>query len=124
VNLERAISMQTRIGGHYVQGHVDGMGEILSIQADQQSDALLVKISVPAPFSKYLVNKGYIALDGMSITLIDCQPEWFTVTFISYTQQHTIVQHYKKGHFINLEVDILGKYVEKLLRGFTHANAN
>lgn len=124
VNLERAIKVNERISGHYVQGHVDGVGEILEIAQDAQSEALLVKISVPNHLSQYLVNKGYIALDGMSITLIDCQPNHFTVTFIGYTQKHTIVKTYQPGQLINLEVDILGKYVEKLLRGYTHDNAS
>lgn len=114
VNLERSITLNTRLGGHYVQGHVDAVGEILDIQADG-STALLVKISIPPALGKYIVRKGYITLDGMSITVIDTAPTWFTVTFIPHTQQVTVVSQYRKGSKINLEVDILGKYIEKLM---------
>ncbi|MCD6039664.1 MAG: ribE [Gammaproteobacteria bacterium] len=112
VNLERSITLNTRLGGHYVQGHVDGVGEILDIQRDGEA-ALLVKISMPPALEKYIVRKGYITLDGMSITVIETAPQWFTVTFIPHTQQVTIVNQYQKGSKINLEVDILGKYLEK-----------
>lgn len=114
VNLERSITLNTRLGGHYVQGHVDATGEILDIQADGNA-AILVKISMPKELGKYIVRKGYITLDGMSITVIDTAPDWFTVTFIPHTQKATIVQYYHVGSKINLEVDILSKYVEKLL---------
>jgi riboflavin synthase len=115
VNLERSITLNTRLGGHSVQGHVDGVGEILDIEADGSSTALLMKISMPPTLGKYVVRKGYITLDGMSITVIDTAPNWFTVTFIPHTQQVTIVNQYRKGTKINLEVDILGKYIEKLI---------
>lgn len=113
VNLERAMKVDSRIGGHYVQGHVDTVGEILEIQQD--STALLVKIGVTPKITKYLVKKGYVGLDGMSITIIDVDSDWFTVTFIPQTQAATISGHYQKGTKINIEVDILGKYVEKIL---------
>lgn len=119
VNLERAMKLSSRLGGHYVQGHVDGIGLILESRHDN-SDAVLVKISIPPKLSKYVITKGYIALDGMSITVIESQPEWFTVTFIPHTQQATIVQHYREGSWINLEVDMMGKYIEKLLGAHTH----
>lgn len=121
VNLERSLQMGSRIGGHHVQGHVDGMGTILDIRHDN-SDALLVKIGIPEKFSRYIVSKGYITLDGMSITVIDTHPEWFTVTFIPHTQQVTIVRHYHVGQTINIEIDIMGKYIEKLLGAYTHAS--
>jgi riboflavin synthase len=114
VNLERAITLNTRLGGHYVQGHVDGVGEILHLQTEGET-ALLVKIGIPAALAKYLVPKGYITLDGMSITVIDCGTTWFTVTFIPHTQQVTIVSQYYIGSKINLEVDILAKYTASLL---------
>lgn len=124
VNLERAITLNDRIGGHHVQGHIDGIGKIITMAHDQCSEALLVKISIPNGLHRYLVNKGYVTLDGMSITVIDCTPDWFTVTFIGYTKAHTIVKTYQVGQRINIEVDILGKYVEKLLRGYAHVNAS
>jgi len=113
VNLERAMLSNSRISGHYVQGHVDALGEILTIQ--HEGDALLVKIGMPASLANYIVNKGYITLDGMSITVIRAEREWFTVTFIPHTQKATIVSHYNVGTPVNIEVDILGKYVEKIL---------
>ena len=114
VNLERAMLAETRIGGHYVQGHVDGMGKILEIKVDGDA-ALLVKISVPNELSKYLIKKGFIALDGMSVTLIDVTTDWFTVTFIPHTLAHTIVKSYQVDDAVNIEVDMLAKYIEKLL---------
>ena len=123
VNLERSLTLSSRIGGHYVQGHVEGVGEILEITPDN-SEALLVKISIPPKLAKYVIPKGYITLDGMSITVINTTPEWFTVTLIPHTQALTIVKHYKVGDLINIEVDILGKYVEKILGAYTHANSN
>lgn len=120
VNLERSITLSTRLGGHYVQGHVDAMGEILDIQqADKQ--VLLVKIGIPEKLDKYIVNKGYITLDGMSITVIESAPTWFTVTFIPHTQEVTIIKEYTIGSMINIEVDMMGKYIEKLLGVRTHA---
>lgn len=114
VNLERSITINTRLGGHYVQGHVDAVGEILDIKSDG-SAAIVVKISMSESLGKYVVRKGYITLDGMSITVIDAAPNYFTVTFIPHTQQVTIVNQYRIGSKINLEVDIFGKYIEKLI---------
>jgi riboflavin synthase len=121
VNLERSLKASSRIDGHNVQGHVEAMGQILAITPDH-SDAWLVKISLPHQLAKYVVPKGYITLDGMSITVIEATPEWFTVTFIPHTQAVTITKHYTPGAWINIEVDILGKYIEKLLGAYTHAN--
>lgn len=121
VNLERSLTLSSRIGGHYVQGHVDGTGQILEITNDH-SNALLVKIGLPEKLAKFLVPKGYVTLDGMSITIIEAAPQWFTVTFIPHTQQVTHVSRYQVGDHINIEVDILGKYIEKLVGAYTHAN--
>lgn len=121
VNLERAIKVGDRIGGHYVQGHVDFSGEILNLQSDGDQ-ALLVKISNPTLFAKYIINKGHISLDGMSITVIEATSSWFTVTFIPHTQEVTIVQQYQVGTRLNVEVDMMGKYVEKLLGVSNHAS--
>lgn len=121
VNLERSITLNTRLGGHYVQGHVDAMGKIIQIQAADKQ-VLLVKIGIPAQLDKYIVNKGYITLDGMSITVIESTPAWFTVTFIPHTQEVTIISQYNVGTAINIEVDIMGKYIEKLLGAQAHAS--
>jgi riboflavin synthase len=123
VNLERALTLNTRIGGHYVQGHIDVMGEILDIKYDN-SDAVLVKIGIPERIEKYIIPKGYITLNGMSITVIHTTNQWFTVTFIPHTQLVTTIKHYQIGEMINIEVDIIGKYIEKLLGVHAHANSN
>lgn len=114
VNLERSITINTRLGGHYVQGHVDAVGEILDIKSEGDA-AMIVKISLPENLAKYVVNKGYITLDGMSITVMTAASNDFTVTLIPHTQQVTIVNQYRIGSKINLEVDILAKYIEKLI---------
>jgi len=123
VNLERSLKAEGRIGGHYVQGHVDGMGQILAITNDD-SDAWLVKISIPPTLSRYIVKKGYIGIDGMSITVIDVTSEWFTVTFVPHTQTATIVPHYRPDSWVNIEVDIMGKYIEKIIGAHLHAISN
>lgn len=123
VNLERSLKANSRIGGHHVQGHIDTKGQILEIKKDN-SDALLVKISIPQKFAKYIVDKGYISLDGMSITIIQATPEWFTVTLIPHTQAVTITQHYGQGTWVNIEVDMMAKYIEKLLGSYTYANTH
>lgn len=121
VNLERSLSACARISGHNVQGHIDGIGEIIELNKDGH-EALLVKISLPTSLAKYVVNKGYIALDGMSITVIESHADWFTVTFIPYTKQVTIVKQYQVGTKLNIEVDILSKAVEKILRAGNYAS--
>lgn len=115
VNLERSLKVGDRISGHYVQGHIDDTGEIIDVYNDGP-DALVMKINIPQRLAKYIVKKGYIALDGMSITVIDVSDNWFTVTLIPHTKQVSIAKHYRIGSKVNIEVDILGKYVEKLLR--------
>lgn len=115
VNLERSITLQTRIGGHHVQGHVDGVGIISDIKNDQGS-ALLVTFSVPENIAHFIVKKGYVTIDGMSITIVDVGRDWFTVTLIPHTQDITIVKQYQLQQAVNIEVDILGKYIEKWLQ--------
>lgn len=114
LNLERALLVGGRNGGHNVQGHVDGVGSILAIEQDGR-DAWLVTIEVPAELSKYIVKKGYITIDGMSITVVDASPGQFSVTFIPHTRQVTIVNQYQLGRIVNIEVDILGKYIEQII---------
>lgn len=114
VNLERAMRLNQRVGGHFVQGHVDGMGEITNIQDEQ--GALRVTIQAPHAILRYAVPKGFIAIDGMSITLIDVTDDYFTVTFVPHTIQHTLVKHYHKGSIVNLEADIFSKTMAQLLQ--------
>lgn len=120
VNLERAMRADQRMGGHFVQGHIDGTGKIIDIQDESEDthSALLVTIRASQAITRYTVPKGFITIDGMSITLIDTTPEYFTVTFIPHTISHTIVKHYTVGTCVNLEADILAKTVKKLLENY------
>ncbi len=118
VNLERALPVNGRISGHNVQGHIDACGEIIELQQDG-NEALLVKIGIPPTLAKYFVNKGYVTIDGMSITVIEATSSWFSITLIPHTQAVTIAKEYSPGSRVNLEVDILGKYVAKLLGSMT-----
>lgn len=113
VNLERSLPAQGRIGGHVVQGHVDATGEIIALQPD--GEGVMATFRCPAYLMRYIVTKGYIAVDGMSLTIVDTGPDWFTISFIAHTRSVTVVRDYVPDRPVNLEVDILGKYVEKLL---------
>lgn len=114
VNLERSVTPTTRMGGHFVQGHVDSTGKIREFRRDE--DALWVTVSAPESLMRYIVVKGYITLDGTSLTVVDVGPDWFSVTLVAYTQSHIIMPTKKVGDSINIEVDVLGKYVERLLQ--------
>ena len=114
VNLERSLSIQSRIHGHYVQGHIEESGTILEITPNGE-DVYLLKVEVSKFLSKYIVHKGYIALDGMSMTVIQSEENWFTVTLIPHTRKVTIAQCYQPGSKVNIEVDVYGKYVEKMI---------
>ena len=113
VNLERSATPTTRLGGHYVQGHVDNVGTIAQFRRD--ADALWVTINFPADMLRYVVPKGYITLDGTSLTVVDVYENSFTVQLVAYTQTEIILPSKKVGEKINVEVDVLGKYVEKML---------
>jgi riboflavin synthase len=118
VNLERPLAVSSRLSGHYVQGHIDCMAQIISIE--KQGAALVVNISMPKEYARYIVNKGYIALDGMSITVIEANASYFSVAFIPYTQNACIIPYYRAGTMINIEVDILAKHLEKLFIHHQH----
>lgn len=113
VNLERSVTPSTRMGGHFVQGHVDATGKIKTFKKDK--DALWVTIEVPEALMRYIVTKGYITLDGTSLTVVDTGPNWFNVTLVAYTQQHIVMPKKAIGDQVNVEVDVLGKYVERLI---------
>jgi riboflavin synthase len=113
VNLERSLAADGRIGGHVVQGHVDATAEVRELHPD--GEGLMAKFRAPVALMKYIVPKGYIAVDGMSLTVVETGEDWFTISFIPHTRVVTVVRHYRPGWRVNLEVDILGKYVEKLL---------
>ena len=111
LNLERSMPANGRFGGHVVQGHVDAIGIIDLIEPDQE--ALLLTCRAPEKIMKYVVEKGFIAVDGISLTVVDCAPKSFSVTIIPYTQENTVIKSLKIGDTVNLEVDIMAKYVEK-----------
>ncbi|CAK8576535.1 unnamed protein product [Lathyrus sativus] len=115
VNLERAVTPVTRMGGHFVQGHVDGTGEIVSMVPE--GDSLWVKVRVEKELLKYIVPKGFIAVDGTSLTVVDVFDDevCFNFMLVEYTQEKIVLPLKKVGQKVNLEVDILGKYVERLL---------
>lgn len=113
VALERAALPTTRLGGHYVQGHVDATGIIKSLRPDE--DALWLTVEAPRALMRYIVPKGYIAIDGASLTVVHTGPDWFDVTLIAYSQDKLVLPRKKPGARVNLEVDILAKYVERLV---------
>jgi riboflavin synthase len=111
VNLERAMPAEGRFGGHFVQGHVDDVGKILSLQPEEK--AVIARISAPALLMSYVVSKGFIAVDGVSLTVIDCDDFSLSVSLVTYTREHTTLGSTKPGDIVNLEVDIIAKYVER-----------
>ncbi len=102
----------TRLGGHFVQGHVDATGTIAAFRPDK--DALWLTVNTDAALMRYIVTKGYIAIDGTSLTVVDTGDDWFNVTLVDYTQAKIILPRKKPGERVNLEVDILAKYIERL----------
>jgi riboflavin synthase len=112
VNLERAIMAEGRFGGHFVQGHVDDVGKVLSLQPEEE--AVIARVSAPAWLTPYMVDKGFIAVDGVSLTIIECNGFSFSVSLVTYTREHTTLGNIKPGNIVNLEVDIIAKYVERL----------
>ncbi len=115
VNLERPVPAAGRLEGHIVQGHVDATGSIDSIERDGES--LLVTISAPSSVMRYVVEKGFIAVDGASLTVVNCGDDGFAVAVIPYTRDNTVFATRRVGELVNLEVDILAKYVERLSKG-------
>ncbi len=113
VNLERAVTPQTRLGGHLVQGHVDGTGTVVARTPGQRWE--VVRIAVPARLARYVAEKGSIAVDGVSLTVVDAGPEEFSVSLIPETLARTTLGDRRVGEPVNLEVDVVAKYVERLL---------
>lgn len=112
VNLERALVMGGRLGGHLVLGHVDDVGEIVSIIPEQT--AHIMRISAPSKLMCYIANKGFIAVDGVSLTTVDLDDFSFTVSLVAYTLKHTTLGSKRAGDRINLEIDVIARYVERL----------
>lgn len=113
VNLERPMAVGDRLGGHIVQGHVDGTGTVLERKPSENWE--IVKISLPADLTRYVVEKGSITVDGVSLTVVDAGPDYFTISLIPTTLALTTLGIKQPGDPVNLEVDVIAKYVERLL---------
>lgn len=113
VNLERALPAHGRLDGHIVQGHVDGVGTVRAVRPD--GDALWITVEAPKDLRRYIVVKGYVAVDGASLTVTEVTPDTFSFTLVAYSQAHCTLGRTQPGDRVNLEVDVLAKYVESLL---------
>lgn len=113
VNLERSLRLEDRLSGHLVFGHVDGVGRVESIQSE--GDSFLYTFSIPPELSRYLVEKGSVAVDGISLTVFACQPAAFTCAIIPHTHEITTLHRRHIGDRVNIETDMQGKYVEKFV---------
>ena len=113
VNLEKALLPTTRLGGHLVSGHVDGLGQVINIVDDGRS--IRYTIQVPAELKRYIAVKGSICIDGTSLTVNAVNDDCFDINIVPHTQERTIIQGYKPGTEVNLEVDLVARYLESLL---------
>lgn len=114
VNLELPATPKTFLAGHVVQGHVDCVGTIEEIE--KEGNSLLFKFGIPSSAAKYIVKKGSIAVNGISLTVINTGENYFSVGIIPHTLDHTMLQKAKKGDLVNIELDVLAKYLEKLIK--------
>jgi len=115
VNLERALTLSDRLGGHFVQGHVDAVGKVIAIAPE--ANAWIYTFDAPSRVARYLVPKGSVAVDGVSLTVARLRGRRFEVAVIPHTARHTTLGERKPGDPVNLEADVMAKYVEKLLAG-------
>ena len=113
VNLERAVALGDRMGGHIVQGHVDGTGRITSIRPEE--DCVIIRVRAPKRLMPYIVEKGFVAVDGISLTVVKRGSSSFTLSVIPYTRRYTNLTVKAVGDRVNLEADIVAKYVESLI---------
>ncbi len=120
VNLEKSLTLSSRLGGHLVSGHVDGLGELESQEPDGRSWRLGFK--APDQLARYIATKGSICIDGTSLTINSVEGARFTVNIIPHTQQETVIRHYRPGTRVNLEVDLVSRYLERLLLGSAAAD--
>ena len=114
VNLEPAMTLGGKMGGHLVEGHVDATGKVAAVR--REGGAILVEIEAPPEVMRYVVEKGFIAIDGVSLTVSNRSTGSFWVSIVQYTRQHTILEDWRVGTTVNLEADIIAKYVEQLTR--------
>jgi riboflavin synthase len=112
VNLERALVLGGRLGGHLVLGHVDETGEVLDVSSEE--GARIMRISAAAELMPYMVDKGFIAIDGVSLTIVNVEDSSFVVSLVDYTMENTTLGKKRPGDVVNLEVDVIAKYVENL----------
>ena len=115
VNLERALTLRSRLGGHIISGHIDGVGTIAAMQ--EEGNAILLTVRASDDILRYVVEKGSVALDGISLTVARVSAADFTVSLIPHTREITNLREKRMGSRLNIETDILGKYVEKLFPG-------
>jgi riboflavin synthase len=112
VNLERPLTPEKQLGGHLVQGHIDNTGRVTSVTWD--GEAVLIRFEAPPEAMRYVVRKGFIAVDGVSLTIVDYDASSFLVSIVEYTRKHTTLGSRRVGDLVNLEVDVIAKYVERL----------
>jgi len=113
VNLERSLRVGARLGGHIVQGHVDATGAVREVRSKGNSRVLVIRF--PARLRKLIAPKGSVCVNGVSLTVVDAGKEWLSVSLVSYTLQHTNLGMLKKGMFVNIEMDMLARYLQTLL---------
>lgn len=113
VNLEKALAVGDRLGGHFVSGHVDGLGKVLIKQESARS--VQFRFEVPLGLERYIAEKGSICIDGTSLTVNKAENNWFEVNIIPHTMQETVMKSYRVGTQVNLEVDLIARYLERLL---------
>lgn len=113
VNLEKALLPTTRLGGHLVSGHVDGLGEVLSIKEESRSIQIIIR--APAELKHYIAMKGSVCVDGISLTVNKIDNTDFELNIVPHTQQKTVIKNYQSGTKVNLEVDLIARYLERLL---------
>jgi riboflavin synthase len=120
INLERSLTPSTKISGHFVSGHIDQVGEIVDIE--EKPGEVLFRFSHPAKLSPFIMEKGSITIDGISLTVFDCKDNRFTVSIIPFTLSHTNLSSRKIGDLINIECDMIGKYVFKACETLLNPN--
>jgi len=113
INLEKALAVGDRLGGHFVSGHVDGLGKVIARQESARS--VQFRFEVPKGLERYIAEKGSICIDGTSLTVNNVADNWFEVNIIPHTMQETIMSNYQIGTKVNLEVDLIARYLERLL---------
>ncbi len=121
VNLERAVTASTRMGGHLVQGHVDGVGSVSAREPSEHWE--VVRVAAPEAVTRYLVEKGSVTVDGVSLTVVEANPESFSVSLIPETLRRTTLGNRPVGAAVNLEVDVIAKYVERAVARLLPGNA-